>query len=47
MKTVGYYDSLAAAEMARGRLENEGIGAMVLNSEQPFGAYTIKRNIQK
>ncbi len=41
MKTVAYYDTLVAAEMARVRLENEGIEAIVLNqntsSVMPFG----------
>ncbi len=38
MKTIAYYDSLSEAEMVRGRLQNEGIDAIVLNSESPFGA---------
>jgi hypothetical protein len=41
MKTVGYYDALFEAEMARGLLESEGIEAIVLNentsSVLPFG----------
>ncbi len=31
MKTVGYYDTTFEAEVARGKLESEGIEAFVLN----------------